>query len=114
MERTVGIVDLTDAELSGTARLSDDRLVVTTDWRRFGLSETPARASMRIGRWADDGSAADAVGVAVIHDVAESLEDAGYVTRTIELPLSPHRPFRLTGTSTWGSGRGVLELVANP
>jgi len=106
------LVSVTDAAVQGSATLEESELTLLVSWQSFGQERLEGRPGIRVARWADSESDTSSLASIELQELSDALEAAGLIGRSFDIDVSNFSPRRFRGSSSFGSGQGLLELVA--
>jgi len=106
-----GFQSVTDATVRGTATLDGSDLTVSIGWSRFGQDQAEGRPGAVVARWSESDSIASPLATIELGELGEALEAAGLIGGSFVIDINRFSPRNLRGTSSLGSGTGLLELV---
>ena len=106
------LANVTDAAVQGSATLEDSDLTMSIEWAKFGQERVEGRPGIRVARWAEGEPDTSSLITIELEDLSEALEAAGLIGRSFGIDISRSSPRTFRGSSSFGSGKGLLELVA--
>jgi len=106
------LASVTDAAVQGSATLQESELTMSIEWAKFGQERVEARPRFRVASWAESESKAPSLTTIELEDLSEALEAAGLIGRSFAIDIDRFSPRTFRGSSSFGSGQGLLELVA--
>jgi len=106
------LANVTDAAVQGSATLEDSDLTISIAWSRFGQEQVEGRPGIRVARWAEGESGTSSLITIELQELSDALQAAGLIGRSFAIDISRFSPRTFRGASSFGSGSGMLELVA--